>query len=69
MSEPGETQYRELILIHASKGIYQEYSNYIKSNTDLPIPAVDKLGFGGVVGIANLVLCCRPGELPEGISR
>jgi hypothetical protein len=63
------TQYRGPILIHASKGIYQEYYNYIKSNTDVPIPAIDKLGYGGVVGIANLVLCCRPGELPEGVSR
>ena len=32
-------------------------------------PAIDKLGYGGVVGIANLVLCCRPGELPAGLSR
>jgi hypothetical protein len=63
------TQYRGPILIHASKGIYQEYYNYIKSNTDVPISAADKLGYGGVVGIAHLVLCCRPGELPEGISR
>lgn len=63
------TRYRGTIMIHASKGIYQEYYNYIKSETDVPIPAVDKLGFGGVVGIANLVLCCRLGELPEGISR
>lgn len=63
------TQYRGPILIHASKGIYEAYYNYIKNNTDVPIPSIDKLGFGGVVGIANLVLCCRPGELPAGISR
>jgi hypothetical protein len=63
------TQYRGPILIHASKGIYQEYYSYIKLNTDVPIPAIDLLGFGGVVGIASLVHCSRPGELPEGISR
>ena len=63
------TQYRGPILIHASKGIYEQYYDYIKSNTDIPIPARDELGYGGVVGIANLVLCCRPGELPDGISR
>lgn len=63
------TRYRGPILIHASKGIYTEYYDYIKANTDIPIPAKDKLGYGGVVGIANLALCCRPGELPNGISR
>lgn len=62
------THYRGPILIHASKGIYQEYYNYIKSNTDVPIPAIEELGFGGIVGIAKLVLCCRPAELPASIS-
>ncbi len=63
------TRYRGPMLIHASKGIYAEYYDYIKANTDIPIPDKDKLGYGGVIGIANLVLCCRPGELPQGISR
>ncbi len=63
------TRYRGPMLIHASKGIYSEYYDYIKANTDIPIPDQDKLGYGGVIGIANLVLCCRPGELPQGISR
>ena len=63
------TQYRGPVLIHASKGLYKEYYDYLKSNTDIPLPAKDKLEYGGVVGIASLVLCCRPGELPEGISR
>ena len=62
------TQYRGPILIHASKGIYEEYYDYIKSRTGIPIPTKDKLGYGGVVGIANLALCSRPGELPEGVS-
>lgn len=63
------TQYRGTVLIHASKGLYEAYYDYLKSNTDIPLPAKDKLEYGGVVGIANLVLCCHPGELPEGISR
>lgn len=63
------TRYRGPMLIHASKGIYAEYYDYIKANTDIPIPDKDKLGYGGVIGIANLVLCCRPGELPKSISR
>jgi hypothetical protein len=63
------TQYRGLMLIHASKGLYEHYYDYIKSNTNIPIPSKDKLEYGGVVGIAKLVLCCRPGELPAGISR
>lgn len=63
------TQYRGPVLIHASKGLYKEYYDYLKSNTDIPLPAKDKLEYGGVVGIANLVLCSRPGELPEGISQ
>jgi hypothetical protein len=63
------TQYRGLVLIHASKGLYKEYYDYLKATTDIPLPSKDKLEYGGVVGIANLVLCCRPGALPEGISR
>lgn len=62
------TQYRGPILIHASKGLYGVYYDYLKSNTDIPLPTKDKLEYGGVVGIASLVLCCRPGELPDGIS-
>jgi hypothetical protein len=63
------TQYRGPILIHASKGLYEAYYQHIKSNMDVPIPDRDKLEYGGVVGIAKLVLCSKPGELPAGISR
>jgi len=63
------TQYRGPMLIHASKGLYEVYYDYLKSNTDIPLPDKDKLEYGGVVGIANLVLCCRPRELPKGVSR
>ena len=62
------TQYRGPVLIHASKGLYKAYYDYLKSNTDIPLPSKDKLEYGGVVGIANLVLCCRPGDLPASIS-
>jgi hypothetical protein len=63
------TQYRGPILIHASKGLYEVYYDYLKANTNIPLPSKDKLEFGGVVGIANLVLCCQPGDVPKGISR
>jgi mannitol-specific phosphotransferase system IIBC component len=63
------TQYRGPILIHASKGLYEVYYDYVKANTNIPLPSKDKLEFGGVVGIANLVLCCQPGDVPKGISR
>jgi hypothetical protein len=63
------THYRGTVLIHASKGLYQEYYDYIKSHTDIPIPGRDQLESGGVVGIARLLICCRPGELPSGTSR
>ncbi len=63
------TQYRGPVLIHASKGLYEVYYDYLKLHTDIPLPDKDKLEYGGVVGIANLVLCCRPGELPNDISR
>jgi hypothetical protein len=63
------TQYRGPILIHASKGLYEEYYQYIKSHTDIPIPDRHQLEYGGVVGMAKLVLCCKPGELPAGLSR
>ncbi|WP_051901486.1 hypothetical protein [Methylotenera sp. L2L1] len=63
------TPYRGPILIHASKGLYDIYYDYLKANTDIPLPAKEKLAFGGVVGIADLILCSRPGELPEATSR
>lgn len=61
------TQHRGTILIHASKGLYQEYYDHLKSNTDIPLPDQDKLEYGGVIGIANLILCCRPRDLPADI--
>jgi hypothetical protein len=61
------TQYRGKILIHASKGLYESYYDYLKANTDIPLPSKDKMEYGGVVGIANLVLCCQPGQIPAGI--
>ena len=63
------TQYRGPILIHASKGLYEQYYDFIQSNTNIPLPPKEKLEYGGVVGVANLVLCCQPGKLPAGISR
>lgn len=63
------TQYRGPILIHASKGLYEEYYDYLKKNTAIPLPTKDKLEYGGIVGIAKLVLCCQPGNLPKGIGR
>jgi hypothetical protein len=63
------TPYRGTVLIHASKGLYKEYYDYLKANTDIPLPTKDKLEYGGVVGIANLVLCCRPSNLPANMSR
>ncbi|MDI1309496.1 MAG: hypothetical protein PSV17_08705 [Methylotenera sp.] len=62
------TPYRGPVLIHASKGLYEVYYDYLKLHTDIPLPAKDKLEYGGVVGIANLVLCCRPGAIPKSIS-
>jgi len=50
------TGYRGVMLIHASKGIYEEYYDYLVVNTDILLPSKDKLGYGGVVGIAKLVL-------------
>lgn len=63
------TQHRGTILIHASKGLYAQYYDYLKLHTDIPLPPKEQLEYGGVVGIANLVLCCRPGDLPKDISR
>jgi len=63
------TGYRGVMLIHASKGIYEEYYDYLVVNTDIPLPSKDKLGYGGVVGIAKLVLCARPDEIPSNLNR
>jgi hypothetical protein len=63
------TPYRGPILIHASKGLYDVYYDYLKANTDIPLPAKENLEFGGVVGVADLVICSRPDELPETVSR
>ena len=62
------TGYRGAMLIHASKGIYGEYYDYLVANTDISLPSIDKLGYGGVVGIAKLVLCARPDEIPPTLS-
>jgi hypothetical protein len=62
------TPYRGPILIHASKGLYQEYYDYIKQHSGIPLPAKDKLEYGGVVGMAKLVLSCRPQELSPSLS-
>ena len=63
------TAFRGSILIHASKGLYEQYYDFIKSNTKIPLPSKDQLEYGGVVGMAKLALCCQPGDLPAGISR
>jgi hypothetical protein len=63
------TGYRGVMLIHASKGIYEEYYDYLVVNTDIPLPSKDKLGYGGVVGIAKLVQCARPDEIPPTLTR
>lgn len=63
-----ETRYRGPILIHASKGIYDAYYDYLKANTTIPLPSKDQLEYGGIVGMANLVLCCKPKQVPKHIS-
>lgn len=63
------TGYREAILIHASKGIYEEYYDYLLVNTEIPLPSKDRLDYGGVVGIAKLILFARPDEILPTLSR
>lgn len=63
------TQYRGPILIHASKGLYEAYYHYIKTHTDIPIPDKDKLEYGGVVGMAKLIFCGKPNQLPAAMNR
>lgn len=63
------TDYRGPILIHASKGLYEEYYDYLVDHTDLPLPPKDKLQFGGVVGFANLVGCYQSSRLPTGLNQ
>jgi len=62
------TKYRGQILLHASKGLYNDYYDHLKLNTNIPLPAKDRLEYAGVVGIANLVHCSRQRELPIGMS-
>ena len=63
------TQYRGPMLIHASKGLYESYYDYLKDITNIPLPDKDKLEYGGIVGVAKLVLCCQPGNMPANIGR
>lgn len=63
------TNYRGKILIHASKGIYEQYYDYLLDQTDIPLPSKDQLGYGGVVGVAQLILCARPHETPPTMTR
>lgn len=62
------SDYRGPILIHASKGLYKEYYDYLVDHTDLPLPPKDKMEFGGVVGIANLIGCYRANQLPQSLT-
>lgn len=62
------TSYRGPLLIHASKGFYAEYYHFIRTRTDIPIPPREQLEHGGIVGIANLIECCKPGDVPANIS-
>jgi hypothetical protein len=63
-----ETHYRGPIFIHASKGLYETYYDYLKTNSNIPLPSKDKLEYGGIVGKANLVLCCKSANLPVNIK-
>lgn len=63
------TQYRGSMLIHASKGLYESYYDYLKDSTNIPLPDKDKLEYGGIVGVVKLVLCCQPGNMPANIGR
>lgn len=63
------TSYRGSILIHASKSLYEEYYHYIKNHTHVPIPDKDQLEYGGVVGMAKLIFCGKPNELPAGLKK
>lgn len=63
------TSYRGVILIHASKGIYTPYYDHLVANTDLPIPSQEKLGYGGIVGIAKLVLCASADNIPQTLKK
>lgn len=62
------TGYRGPLLIHASNGFYPEYYHFISTRTDIPIPPREQLEHGGIVGIANLVACCKPGDVPANVS-
>lgn len=62
------SDYQGPILIHASKGLYEEYYDYLVDHTDLPLPSKDKMAFGGVVGVANLIGCFKPNQLPQGLT-
>lgn len=61
------TSYQGSILIHASKGLYKDYYEYLITQTDVPIPSREHLEYGGVVGLAKLILCSKPENLPEHI--
>jgi len=62
------TSYRGIILIHASKGIYDTYYDYLVETTDIPLPSKEKLGYGGIVGIAKLTLCARADNIPQTLT-
>ncbi len=62
------TDYRGPILIHASKGLYEEYYDYLVDQTDLPLPPKDKMQFGGVVGVAQMVGCFQSNKLPANLT-
>jgi hypothetical protein len=53
-----ESRFRGEFLIHAGKTFYKEDYHWLKAAMpDLPLPPVDKLECGGIVGKATMVDC------------
>lgn len=54
------TAYRGPVAIHASMRSDEAYYRFVTERLGWPVPALDTLAHGGVVGVAHLAQCVKP---------
>jgi len=51
------TAIRGPVAIHASKRFHEPYYEFIRKRINWPLPEIQELEYGGIVGVADLVDC------------
>lgn len=54
------TLYRGPLVIHASKNVHERYDQFLRAHTQIPMPPLESMERGGIVGIVTLADCLAP---------